>query len=835
MAAIFVSHSSRDNPLANEIKTWLQGQGYERVFLDFDKHTGLRAGEDWERQLYAELERSHAVVLILTPNWLDSKWCFVEFAQARALGKIIFPLVLAPLGDKSIAPEIQSIDLQEWNAEGQLHLAKRIRAVTDEVARGFAWDRTRSPYPGIHSFDQEDAAIYFGRDHEIREVIERLEARRIHGGKRALLVVGGSGSGKSSLLKAGVIPQLMRERRHWIVAPAFRPEHDPITNLAKSLAHCAGHPAAWRLWREGLVGPDAGHVITKIIDDMRVGDALHATLLIPIDQLEEAFTLAPAVERAAFLDLLQRVIGPQQPACQLVATVRSDILNDLLQSQEFSLPFESFLLGAIPIDRARKVIEGPANVAAIALEPGLSERICRDLSSAEALPLLAFMLREMYERFGASRRFTSRDYESLADPDARLRPIENAVRRRAEDVLKATRPDAAELDALKGAFIPHLVRARDDGIFVRQPARFSQLPAAARRLVDAFVDARLLTRRAEPEGSDETIIEVAHEALFNAWPGLRGWIQDEREFLAGKAQLARELADFNAVKPGERRLALLAGIRLRRAEQWLRTHPAGLSPTEVDFIQASRRETRRRRMMVATGALATAAVVVLAVLAARWLYAEYVQRTALECDRLAAELQNDVGLAGVEFDKIDTQRAIPACESALRTDPDNPRLMDELARSLDRAGRYAEAVTWYSKAAARGWAWSQDNLGVLYLEGRRDQDGRQVVPLDFPRGVDLLRSAAEQSNQQAIVNYAERDFRPIFEDSPIRVSIVETALVARGLLQRADATASWGPALDAALDAFKKSQRLSEQNVTLRVLDRLGVISELSHTIRTDR
>src|ERR1700751_5640447 len=147
MAAIFISHSSRDGALASEVSALLAKDGYEQVFLDFDKHTGLQAGENWERRLYGEIERCHAIVLILTVNWLDSKWCFVEFTQARALGKIIFPIVLSPLGDKRIAPEIQGVDLKDWNTEGQQYLSRRIREVTDEVARGFTWERTRSPYP----------------------------------------------------------------------------------------------------------------------------------------------------------------------------------------------------------------------------------------------------------------------------------------------------------------------------------------------------------------------------------------------------------------------------------------------------------------------------------------------------------------------------------------------------------------------------------------------------------------------------------------------------------------------------------------------------------------
>jgi hypothetical protein len=187
MAAIFISHSNRDNLFAEQMKAWLAGQGYEQVFLDFDKHSGVQVGEHWERRLYDEIARCHAVILVLTPNWLDSKWCFVEFTQARALGKIIFPIALSPLGDMKVAPEIQGIDLKDWSTDGQEYLQKRIRQISDEIARGFQWDRSRSPYPGIYSFDAPDAAIFFGRDTEIREIIERLESRRVSGGKPLLL------------------------------------------------------------------------------------------------------------------------------------------------------------------------------------------------------------------------------------------------------------------------------------------------------------------------------------------------------------------------------------------------------------------------------------------------------------------------------------------------------------------------------------------------------------------------------------------------------------------------------------------------------------------------
>ena len=86
MPAIFISHSSRDQALANDITSSLKGLGYEEVFLDFDTETGIGAGEDWEKTLYQKLSRCHALILILTPNWLASTWCRIELAQARALG-----------------------------------------------------------------------------------------------------------------------------------------------------------------------------------------------------------------------------------------------------------------------------------------------------------------------------------------------------------------------------------------------------------------------------------------------------------------------------------------------------------------------------------------------------------------------------------------------------------------------------------------------------------------------------------------------------------------------------------------------------------------------------
>jgi tetratricopeptide (TPR) repeat protein len=820
MAAIFISHSSRDEELAERMKAWLAEQGYEQVFIDFDKHTGLQVGEHWERRLYEEIARCHAVVLILTPNWLDSKWCFVEFTQARALGKIIFPIVLSPLGDQRVAPEIQGIDLKDWNRDGQDYLRRRIREITDEVARGFKWDRARSPYPGIHSFDQDDAAIFFGRDAEIREVVERLEARRIHGGKRLLLILGASGSGKSSLMKAGVLPQLARDPARWIVLPPFRPDRDPLATFAKCLAQKLARPDTWRNWRDRLAGNTAAAALKELADDLRIGEALSATILIPIDQFEEIFTLAQPQERKPFLDFLRIAAGNEQLPCQTVATVRSDVLGALLQSAELELGFDDYPLSPMPLTRLPKLIEGPAGVAALTLERGLAHRIAEDVRSSDALPLLAFALRELYERFGEERRLTIHDYEQLSGNAGGASPIATVIRRKADDILKALRPAAAELAAVKRAFIPHLVRAREDGTFVRQPARLANLPAPARPLINAFVNARLMTTRIErsEDGQASAMVEVAHESLFAAWPLLARWLDEEREFLAGKAQLVRFLSDWRAAPPPQKHDALLQGLYLARAKAWLGTARDSLSHDEVSFIEASLRRARGRVWLLS--GLSVAVLLLIGMVVTPRVYAEYARRVALECDLDAAEQDNNVHVPGVEFDRIVPDVAIPACEHAIAADPENARLSNNLGRAFDKAGRYADAVFWYRRAADLDYDLAQNNLGVMYL------NGRGVAP-DIAQGVSLLRAAAAKGNADAIANYQEADYSTLFEDSPDRARILETALRDAGFLKPEDVTGMFGPPARQAVEVYKQKAGLSDPGITLRVIDRLGIAAKL--------
>lgn len=268
MARIFISHSSRDDESAARMKAWLASQGFEATFLDFDKATGIAPGADWEKTLYREVEQSQAVIIIQTPNWLASKWCFAEFTQARALGKAIFLVIETPTGDAQISPDIQTLNLLSDREGGLERLSRELVRIALDAQGGFKWDANRPPFPGLLAFHEEDAAIYFGRDDDIRRLIERLDARRVQGGAKLIALLGSSGSGKSSLLRAGVVPRLKRAGRNWIVTPAMRPRLHPIDELAVALAGASG--ADWRKLKDDLLGPGPARALADFANDLRV-------------------------------------------------------------------------------------------------------------------------------------------------------------------------------------------------------------------------------------------------------------------------------------------------------------------------------------------------------------------------------------------------------------------------------------------------------------------------------------------------------------------------------------------------------------------------------------
>src|SRR6476661_1660731 len=201
MTAIFISHSSADRVAAEDMKRWLDAQGHTSLFLDFDVDSGIKAGSDWEQTLYQKLRQCQAVIALLTPDWIASKWCFAELVQAREGGKAIFLVKVKPCETRGIFADIQHIDLTAQPEEGYRRLKAGLLERGLDPLDVFDWDPKRPPYPGFMAFQEADAAIFFGRGLDIVKTLETLEALRLQGREAPpfALLLGASGSGKSSL------------------------------------------------------------------------------------------------------------------------------------------------------------------------------------------------------------------------------------------------------------------------------------------------------------------------------------------------------------------------------------------------------------------------------------------------------------------------------------------------------------------------------------------------------------------------------------------------------------------------------------------------------------
>ncbi len=218
--SLFISHSSKDKRAASALATRLRQQGYQSFFLSFDPAAGIRAAAKWESEIYRQLRLSSAVIVLCSRHWLASKWCFAEFTQARSMDKAIFTVKIGPCRIEGALAEAQGVDLTTNRQDAYERLWDGLKQAGADPANEFEWNAERSPYPGLEPFSEEDAAVYFGRAEEIQEGIDRLRAMRKRARERdsvrITVVLGPSGSGKSSLVRAGIAPRLARDATRWL-------------------------------------------------------------------------------------------------------------------------------------------------------------------------------------------------------------------------------------------------------------------------------------------------------------------------------------------------------------------------------------------------------------------------------------------------------------------------------------------------------------------------------------------------------------------------------------------------------------------------------------------
>lgn len=549
-----------------------------------------------------------------------------------------------------------------------------------------------SPFRGLAAFDVEHAEIFHGRTRAIAEAKDRLQRRaaerlgedgQAESGTAFLLITGMSGSGKSSLVRAGLIPAITTPGavegiglwRYAIVRPAEAA--DPVAALAAKLYGKSALPELAqgdftpetladlmaRMPQQG-VGPlrrALERAAEALMRQEKLAKPPAARLLILVDQLEELFTDERFDEetRNRFAVLLETLAT--SGLVWIVATLRSDFYHRCQEIPTLArLKDGTGTYDLLPPQgpEIAQMIRGPARAAGISFEESATEGGLDDVlqqaaaRSPASLPLLSFVLDELYNACGDSRRLTFAAYAALGG-------LEGAIAKRADDVVNA-------LPARVQAALPALLRAlitlaRDDGLATARTVlkRQAVQDPAAEALVAALIEARLLVTGGEGE---DTVLRVTHEALLTRWPRARQIITDNREFLQARARVQGDCERWLDEQRNPEEL-LPSGKRLIEAREVLLTRRGELDPALVEYIEASlaaeaareaakqaeaRRKLRRTQMAAAIG-------LVLALIAGVGAYFGITGQQ--EAELQAAEAQKQRAFAEEQAEEAQRQRA----------------------------------------------------------------------------------------------------------------------------------------------------------------------------------
>ena len=475
-----------------------------------------------------------------------------------------------------------------------------------------------SPFKGLRYFDEADATLFFGRRALVVRLVSRLADRPNPAQSKLphfLAVVGASGSGKSSIVRAGVIPALRSTdglALHFDPIHVITPTAHPLEALAASLTWKAESVTATTTLMDDLARDERTlHLYARRL--LSASDSSPARpyrsnnrLLLVIDQFEELFTLCRGeAERQAFVNNLVQAAAPEADGpTTIVITLRADFysacapypaLRDMLaQQQEY--------IGPMSADELRQAIELPARLGRWEFAPGLVDLILRDVSDEPgALPLLSHALLETW-RHRRGRTLTLKSYGEAGR-------VQGAIATTAEAVLQSMPPEEQALARSVFLRLTELGQGTQDTR--RRVALSELLPTASvespmARLLKTLSDARLIT-------TDDAVVEVAHEALIREWPTLLQWLNEDRDGLRQHRHLTEAAQEWDELERDASEL--YRGPRLAQALEWAAPHSADLNLLERDFLEASqalaaqraaRDEAQRQQELEAARGLAEA-------------------------------------------------------------------------------------------------------------------------------------------------------------------------------------------------------------------------------------
>ena len=540
-----------------------------------------------------------------------------EWARAEAAERLVTTAGRA----MSERPGLRTTETELAGSVVDLQLVRERRAFYVPDAPPGPSERLICPYRGLAPFDAAHAEYFFGRERLVAELVARLV------GSTLLAVVGPSGSGKSSAVRAGLLPALadgvVPGSEHWRRA-VMRPGARPLAELSRALARAV---------------PEAGHEgaapwIADALDRLPDGERL----VLLIDQFEEAFVACrDGAEREAFFDALVEGAGDPDERLVIVLAIRGDFYARCAEHAELStlVSANQLLVGPMRRDELRRAIELPARRAGLRVEPRLVSALVGDVAAEPGgLPLLSAALVELWQR---------RDGRTLRyEVYERSGGVSGAVARLAEDAYQRLSP-AERLRARP--MLLRLAGADDEQAegFVRRRVPLDELELDrdedAARALAVLTESRLLT-------VDEGAAEVAHEALLREWPRLSDWLAEDAEGRHLHQHLIGAAGEWR--DSGRDPAELYRGARLAAALDWAASHDPELNQLERSFLdesraagerqaQRQRRTNRRLRALLAGVGVLLAAAVVAGVIALSERQGARSAATVADAERLGAQ------------------------------------------------------------------------------------------------------------------------------------------------------------------------------------------------------
>ena len=583
---VFLSHNSADKPAVEALAHKLREAGLN-PWLD---KWHLIPGTAFQYGLADAIRACPTCALFIGPAGLGN-WAREELlvAQDRAakeatfrLIPILLPGVPDPFDYSKLPPFLTQrtwVDFRQGlDEERPLRaLVNAIRSKPPGPDGPAAQADDTCPYRGLETFDVNDAGFFFGRERDIQRLLEKLKATRF------LAVLGASGSGKSSLVRAGLIPALkdgeLPQSKQWKVC-VFKPGSRPLTTLtAHVLDLCPRQETMQRTLDELSRDERTLHLAVALA----LVKEPAAQIVWVIDQFEEVFTLCgDEKERAPFLANLLYAGSIPDGQCSVVLTMRADFLPKCAAYPDLTarVAAQQFLVSQMDTEMLRQVVEEPARRVGLRFESGLAETILGDVAAEPgALALLEHALLELWKR--------RRDHTLTLDGYRQSGGVKGAIAETAETTFKNFSP---EEQSIVRRIMLRLTRLGEGTEDTRRRAAFDELvtnPAdaeAVRRVIKAMADARLLTTTGDGSMS-VGYVDVSHEALIRGWPRLQGWLDQDRAGLGLHRSITEAAREWRRSKRDDG--FLFRGARLSQAQEWREHHESELNRLERRFLRAS--------------------------------------------------------------------------------------------------------------------------------------------------------------------------------------------------------------------------------------------------------